>query len=257
MPLGLDKKGRPSGFRKSQRGNVFVWLAWDLQHRSEKTPRGRQCDTEGECGGGTMTDEKATSTDGEARFRILVVDDNRDGADSMALMLRLWGYEVLAVYDGVEAVQAAKDYRPDCVLSDVGMPKMSGYTLAERFRQDESFKGITLIAITAYSDVGRAAAAGFDHHFVKPADPDKLEAILRSLLKVEQRLKRVEEVTKRQVGAVEEVKEDVKEIKEDVKEIKQGLQQDVQHLKEELQEVKEDVKEIKEQLREGQEHMTD
>lgn len=197
-----------------------------------------------------MTDEQATSTDGEARFRILVVDDNRDGADSMALMLRLLGYDVLAVYDGAEAVQAARDYRPDCVLSDIGMPGMDGYRLAQRFRQDESFKGVSLIAITAYSDAGRAAAAGFDHHFVKPADPDKLEAILRSLLKVEQRLKRVEKVAERQTGAVEEVKELVQEVKEDVKEIKEGLQQDVKDLKQGLEEVKEEVKEIKEELRE-------
>lgn len=196
-----------------------------------------------------MTGESSTA--GNARFRVLVVDDNRDGADSMALMLRLWGYDVLAVYNGAEAVEAARDYRPDCVLSDIGMPGMSGYRLAEQFRQDQTFKGVTLIAITAYSDAGRAIAAGFDHHFVKPADPLKLEAILRSLLKVEQRLKRVEEVVQQQGGAVQEVKELVKEVKEGVKEIKEGLQQDVKHLKEELQEVKEDVKEIKDELGEG------
>jgi CheY-like chemotaxis protein len=200
-----------------------------------------------------MTAEKGTTTEGERPFRILVVDDNRDGADSLALMLRLWGYDVRAVYDGAEAVQAAKDYRPDCVLSDIGLPGMDGYRLAERFRQEESFRGTTLIAITAYSDAGRAIAAGFDHHFVKPADPFKLEAILRRLLHVEQRLKRVEEAAQRQAGVVGEVKELVKEVKEDVKEIKAGLQQDVKNLKQELQEVKEDVKEIKEELREGKE----
>lgn len=199
-----------------------------------------------------MTDENRTTTrEGASKLRILVVDDNRDGADSTALLLRLMGYDVCAVYNGSEALQAAKDYRPDCILSDIGMPGMDGYRLAERFRQEESFKKTTLIAITAYSDAGRAIAAGFDHHFVKPADPLKLEAILRSLLKVEQRLKRVEESAQQQAEVVGQVKELVKEVKEDVKEIKEGLQQDVKELKQELQGVKEDVKEIKEELREG------
>jgi CheY-like chemotaxis protein len=239
--------------RKSKRGNRMAGM--DFAAQNKKRQGGRQCDTEGLCGGGTMTDERATSTEGEGRFRILVVDDNRDGADSMALLLRLWGYDVLAVYDGAEAIEAARDYRPDCVLSDIGMPKIDGYSLAERFRQQESFKGVTLIAITAYSDTRRAMAAGFDHHFVKPADPLKLEEILRSVLKVEQRLQRVEEVAQQQLGVVGEVKELVQEVKEDVKEIKEGLQEEVKELKQELQEVKEDVKEIKEELRqkEGQE----
>ena len=200
-----------------------------------------------------MTDGKAATTEGKATFRILVVDDNRDGADSLALLLRMWGYDVRVAYDGVQAVQSARDYRPDCILSDIGMPGMDGYRLAERFRQDESFKGITLIAITAYSDAGRAQAAGFDHHFVKPADPLKVEAILRSLLNVDQRLKRVEEVAQQQVGVVGEVKELVKEVKEDVKEIKEGLQQEVKELKQELREVKEDVKDIKDGLRDVKE----
>jgi len=200
-----------------------------------------------------MSDEKTTDTEGRSTLRILVVDDNRDGADSMALMLRLMGYDVRAVYDGMEAVEAARDYRPDCVLSDISMPGMNGYRLAERFRQDESFRAITLIAITAHADAGRATAAGFDHHFIKPADPDKLEAILRSLLNVEKHLKRVEEVVQQHGGAVQEVKELVKEVKEDVKDIKEGLEQDVQHLKEELREVKDDVKEIKEELKEKEE----
>ena len=200
-----------------------------------------------------MTDEQTATGCKEAKFRILIVDDNRDGADSLALLLRMWGYDVRVAYDGVQAVQSARDHRPDCILSDIGMPGMDGYRLAERFRQDESFKGITLIAITAYADAGRAQAAGFDHHFVKPADPLKVEAILRSLLNVEQRLKRVEEVAQQGAGVVGEVKELVKEVKEDVKDIKEGLQQEVKELKQELREVKEDVKDIKEELMEKKE----
>src|SRR4051812_34822092 len=96
------------------------------------------------------------------KFRILVVDDNRDGADSLALLLTLWGYEVRAVYDGAEAVQAARDFKPDCILSDIGLPGIDGYRLAELFREDEALKGLPLVAITAYSDSRRAKEAGFD-----------------------------------------------------------------------------------------------
>lgn len=187
------------------------------------------------------------------KFRILVVDDNRDGADSLAMLLKLWGYDVRAVYDGAEAIRAAQTYRPDCILSDIGLPGIDGYRLAEKLRQDESFKGTPLIAITAYSDEARARAAGYDHHLVKPANPDIVEEILRKLRAMGKRLERVEETAQQQGEVVTEVRDLMKEVKEDVKEIKEGLQENVKELKQELREVKEDVKEIKEELREVKE----
>jgi CheY-like chemotaxis protein len=189
-----------------------------------------------------------TQQDGP-KFRILVVDDNRDGADSLGMLLKLWGYDVLVVYDGAEAIRAALTYKPDCILSDIGLPGMDGYRLAERLRQEESFKGTPFVAITAYSDEGRTRAAGFDHHLVKPANPDIVEALLRNLKAMGKHLQRVEASAQQQGEVLSEVRDLMKEVKEDVKEIKEGLQADVKELKQELREVKEDVKEIIEELR--------
>lgn len=70
--------------------------------------------------------------------RVLVIDDNRDAADSLAILLKAWGFEARVVYSGQEGLEVAKAYRPDCVLSDIGLPELDGYHLAERLRQDES-----------------------------------------------------------------------------------------------------------------------
>ena len=96
--------------------------------------------------------------------RVLVIDDNHDAADSLALLLRVWGFDVRVTYSGKEGLEVARSYQPDCVLSDIGLPEMDGYHLADEFRQDEALKQTPLIAITAYSDVARAKAAGFDEH---------------------------------------------------------------------------------------------
>ena len=85
------------------------------------------------------------SEEREPKFRVLVVDDNRDGADSLAMLLRMWGYGVQVVYDGVAAVAAARANRPDCILSDIGLPGIDGYRMAEQLRGDESFKTLPLI----------------------------------------------------------------------------------------------------------------
>jgi CheY-like chemotaxis protein len=114
-------------------------------------------------------------------LRILVVDDNRDAADSLCLLLRMWGFDVRVAYDGQEALTAAHAYRPDCLLSDIGLPGIDGYHLAQHVRRDEALRGITLVAITAYPDEARAKAAGFDHHFVKPADPQAVEEMLKEV----------------------------------------------------------------------------
>jgi CheY-like chemotaxis protein len=110
--------------------------------------------------------------------RVLVIDDNRDAADSLALLLRVWGFDVRAAYSGKEGMNVARSYRPDCVVSDIGLPEMDGYHLADQFRQDDALKQTPLIAITAYNDAARAKAAGFDEHLLKPADPAALHAIL-------------------------------------------------------------------------------
>jgi CheY-like chemotaxis protein len=115
------------------------------------------------------------------KFRILVVDDNRDAADSLAMMLRMMGHETLAAYDGLEAVQEAETFRPGVVLLDIGLPKMNGYEVARHLRQQPWGKTMSLIALTGWGqdeDKRRALEAGFDHHFTKPVEVIALEQML-------------------------------------------------------------------------------
>jgi two-component system CheB/CheR fusion protein len=112
--------------------------------------------------------------------RVLVVDDNRDAAESLGMLLRLWGHEVRTAHDGRSGLKAALSYRPQVVLLDIGLPGLDGYEVARRLR--EEFGGAALlVAMTGYGreeDRRRAEEVGFDAHLTKPADP----AALRSLL---------------------------------------------------------------------------
>ncbi len=117
------------------------------------------------------------------RRRVLVADDNRDAADSMAMMLRLGGHEVHAVHDGQEAVDAAGWFRPDLALLDIGMPRLNGFEACRRIREQPWGRSVTLVAITGWGQEGdkrRATEAGFDHHLTKPVDPAALERLLAS-----------------------------------------------------------------------------
>jgi signal transduction histidine kinase len=116
--------------------------------------------------------------------RILVVDDNRDAAETLAAMLRLEGNEVDTAFDGVGAVSATAEFRPDIVLMDLGMPKLDGYEAARAIRRDTRGTDVVLIAITGWGgDVDRQMSheAGFDRHLVKPVVPTELLAMLSSL----------------------------------------------------------------------------
>lgn len=179
-----------------------------------------------------------TDTARKDPVRLLIVDDNQDAANSLARLLRILGFDTQTVYNGQQALEAARARLPDCVLSDIGLPGIDGYRLASLFRQDESLRNIPLVAITAYSEPEKAVAAGFDHHFVKPADPYALENTLRKILNMDARLERAEELVQKQGDVVTEAIQVMKEVKEDVKDIKEGLM-----------EVKEDVKEIKKEVK--------
>jgi PAS domain S-box-containing protein len=116
----------------------------------------------------------------ERSRRILVVDDNRDAADSLSLLLRLDGHEVTVAYDGKGALAAAPACRPDVVFLDLGMPGMDGYEVCRRLRQMPELNGVRLVALTGWGQEGdrrRSAEAGFDHHVVKPADPEDLRRV--------------------------------------------------------------------------------
>jgi PAS domain S-box-containing protein len=116
--------------------------------------------------------------------RLLVVDDNKDAADSLATMLRLQGHEVRVVHSGAAALKTAASYRPDLVLLDIGMPGMDGYEVARRLRQQPGLENLRLAALTGWGqqqDRRRSAEAGFDHHLVKPVEPKTLEKLLADL----------------------------------------------------------------------------
>jgi PAS domain S-box-containing protein len=119
-----------------------------------------------------------------ARRRILVADDNRDSATSMALMLRLGGNDVRTAYDGGEAVLAAREFQPSVVLLDIGMPKLNGYDAARRLRGESWGRNLVLIALTGWGqaeDKQKALDAGFDYHLTKPVDPQVLEKLLAEI----------------------------------------------------------------------------
>jgi CheY-like chemotaxis protein len=116
--------------------------------------------------------------------RILVADDNRDSADSLAMLLSVTGNDVGTAYDGIEALDAAERLRPDVVLLDIGMPRLNGYDTCRRIRAEAWGKGMVLIALTGWGqeqDKRRTEDAGFDAHVVKPVDPSALLALLGQL----------------------------------------------------------------------------
>jgi PAS domain S-box-containing protein len=118
------------------------------------------------------------------RRSVLVVDDNQDAADSLAILLRLAGQDVRSAYDGPAALAQARDFQPAVVFLDIGMPGMDGYEVARRLRQLPGLGGVLLVALTGWAqeeDRRRSTEAGFDHHLVKPVEPDALQTLLADL----------------------------------------------------------------------------
>jgi signal transduction histidine kinase/DNA-binding response OmpR family regulator len=118
------------------------------------------------------------------RRRVLIVDDNMDAARSLTMLLEMGGHEVRCCYDGQAGLAEAETFRPDAVLLDIGLPELDGLEVARRLRAMELSPRPTLVALTGYGqadDVRRSREAGFDHHLVKPADPQMLAAILTSI----------------------------------------------------------------------------
>jgi CheY-like chemotaxis protein len=117
-----------------------------------------------------------------AHKRILIVDDNVDAAESLSRMLQLQEHEVLVAHDGLAALAAAERLNPDVVLLDIGLPKLDGLEVARRLRQRADRSPPLLVATTGFGqakDRRRIAAAGFDHHLIKPLDPQALLSLLR------------------------------------------------------------------------------
>jgi len=125
------------------------------------------------------------SAQASVRRRILVVDDHRDSADTLAILLTIMGHDVRTAYDGQEAIELAAQYRPEVVLLDIGLPAKSGYDVARELRNAHDRSQLILIAVSGYGqddDRRRGREAGFDHHLVKPVRPEELKAIIGSLV---------------------------------------------------------------------------
>jgi PAS domain S-box-containing protein len=113
--------------------------------------------------------------------RILIVDDNEDGAESLAMLLEPGGHEIHKVHDGAKALEAAERLRPDVVLLDIGLPRMNGYEVCQRIRQEPWGRDLIVVALTGWGqeeDRQRSREAGFDAHLVKPVDYDYLAKLL-------------------------------------------------------------------------------
>lgn len=133
--------------------------------------------------------EPTPAREGATGARVLVVDDNVDAAQSLAMLLELMGYDAQAVYSGRAALEAAAEYDPVAVILDIGMPGMNGYEVARRLRESTDSKNVALIALSGFAqddDRSRSMRTGFDAHLVKPVEPETLEALLGRLARRDQ-----------------------------------------------------------------------
>ncbi|HEX9564842.1 MAG TPA: response regulator [Gemmatimonadaceae bacterium] len=132
-----------------------------------------------------MTSESGQANHAEplAGRRVLLVDDNEDASDTLALLLRQAGHNVRVLSDGREAVDTAMQFRPQVVLLDVGLPGVSGFDVARALRQVPELRDTVLVAVSGYGHgdyVRRAREAGFSHYYVKPLAIEALRALLDS-----------------------------------------------------------------------------
>lgn len=183
---------------------------------------------------------------GARPLRILIVDDNEDAADSLATLLELRApatghgssrYDVRVAYNGVAGLRAAREFTPDCLISDIGMPGMDGYSLARAVRGEPELAGVKLVALSAYSDpehVRRTGEAGFDYRLTKASNIEDVLEVLRMVEEIKYLAARTRELAEHNVNIAGETKELLQEVKDGVKE----LQQDVAELREDIKEIK-------------------
>ena len=115
-----------------------------------------------------------------AGARVLVVDDSVDSAETLGELLKIWGHDVRLAHDGPAALAAARDYQPEVILLDIGLPGMDGFAVAQQLRTEGLQTGM-LVALTGYgeqTDKQRSQQAGFHHHLVKPVDPEALQKLI-------------------------------------------------------------------------------
>jgi CheY-like chemotaxis protein len=132
----------------------------------------------------TVVAPPAPAPRGSAARRILVVDDNEDAANTLAMILKLEGHLIAVVYSGAEALERVDEFKPDVVLLDIGLPGLDGLQVAERIRADPAHRNVQLVAITGYgkeADRARTREAGFATHLVKPVDFADLQRALAEI----------------------------------------------------------------------------
>lgn len=131
-----------------------------------------------------LSDRPVTPRPAATRLRVLVVEDNRDAADSLRMLLEAYGYLVDVAYTGPDGLRAAERHPPEVVICDIGLPGLDGYGVAAALRRNPTTAAARLIALTGYGqeeDKRRAKEAGFDEHLTKPADPAALESLLTAV----------------------------------------------------------------------------
>lgn len=187
-----------------------------------------------------------TVNNARSPLRVLIVDDNRDAADSLAALLELLAAEsarprsqceVRVAYDGAEGLRVAREYVPDCLVSDIRMPGLDGYALARAVRGEPALTGVKLVALSAYTGTEHdrlATEAGFDYRLTKADHVKKLLEVLAVIEEIKELAERTRELAEQNVDLAGQTKELLKEVKEDVRELKQDVA-----------ELKEDVKELK------------
>lgn len=129
----------------------------------------------------SSSSSNGASDPSENRLRMLIVDDNRDAADSLGMLMQVMGNDTRVAYDGREALAVAAQFHPEIVLLDIGLPTLSGYEVARELRRRPGGGSMLLIATTGWgqpSDKEQSREAGFDHHLVKPVDPATLMKVL-------------------------------------------------------------------------------
>lgn len=191
-------------------------------------------------------------------LKIVIADDNRDHADSLSTVLELWGHATTVAYDGRAGWEASCAAAPDCLILDIHMPGIDGYTLAGMVRRHPGLERAKLVALSAYSHpdhARRAREAGFDHQLTKPAALDQLRELLtmlESILKLTEETERVarknaeaaartEELARHNVELAGEARELLRDVKEGLEEVKQ----DVQEIKDEVKDLRDEVAQVK------------
>jgi CheY-like chemotaxis protein len=127
------------------------------------------------------TEKKISKNSEIVQRRVLIIEDNEDSADTLGALLEISGHNVSITYTGPNGIDRAREFMPDVVVCDIGLPDLNGYEVARKFKADEDLNRITLVALSGYAmpeDLKRASEAGFDHYLKKPADIKKLEEIL-------------------------------------------------------------------------------